>query len=125
MARRSRQDLGAVGEAAAAAWLEARGYTILVRNVRTRHGEIDLVARTGSLVVFVEVKSRTSLRYGHPAEAIAHHKRRRLARLAAACLLRFGLEHCAARFDAIAVRLGADGRVLAIEHIPDAFQAGE
>lgn len=125
MARKSHRDLGAAGEAAAAAWLEARGYQVLARNVRTRYGEIDLVARSGSLVVFVEVKSRTSLRYGHPAEAIARHKRRRLARLAAACLHRFGLEHCTVRFDAIAVRLDGRAHVAAIEHIPDAFQAGE
>jgi len=124
MPRISRRELGAAGEAAAAAWLEARGYRVLARNVRTRHGEIDLVAQLGSLVAFVEVKSRTSVRYGHPAEAITQHKQYRLARLAAVCLDRLRLEGCAVRFDAIAIRLDTRGAVLALEHVPDAFQAG-
>jgi putative endonuclease len=121
---KSRQDLGATGEAAAAAWLQARGYEVLGRNLRTRFGEIDLVARRGSLVVVVEVKSRTSQRYGHPADAIGMRKQHRLARLAAACLRRLGAEGCPVRFDAIAVNLDRGGRVLAVEHIPDAFQTG-
>ncbi len=121
----SRRALGATGEDAAAKWLEARGYTVLARNVRTRDGEIDLVARQGSVVAFVEVKSRTTSRFGHPVEAIVPWKRRRIARQAALYLHRCGLDDCAARFDAIAVHLDLDGRPLAVEHIPDAFQAGE
>src|SRR3990172_4486469 len=123
MARKSHRDLGAAGEAAAAAWLEARGYRILARNVRTRYGEIDLVAGLGPLVVFVEVKSRTSGRFGHPADAIVWRKRRRLVQLAEMCLQRLGLEHCAVRFDVIAVHLDPDGRVREGGHIPDAFSA--
>lgn len=120
-----RRDLGAAGEAAAAAWLEARGYTLLARNVRTRYGEIDLVARQGSCVVFVEVKSRTGEAFGHPAEAIMPLKQHRLARLAAAYLHRWSLDHCAVRFDAISVRLDASGSISEIEHIRDAFQIGD
>ncbi len=116
--------LGAAGEDAAAAWLEARGYQILARNVRSRYGEIDLVVRLGGVVVFVEVKSRTSARFGHPAEAVAARKQRRLAHLAAAYLQGAGLEGCEVRFDAIAVRLGRSGHIFGIEHFPDAFQAG-
>lgn len=121
----NRRDLGAAGEAAAAAWLEARGYTIVARNVRTRYGEIDLVARHESLVVFVEVKSRTGEAFGHPAEAIMPLKQHRLARLAASYLHRWGLDHCAIRFDAISVRLDVSGTVSDIEHIRDAFQVGD
>ncbi len=117
----TRQALGTAGENAAAAWLEAHGYRILARNVRTRYGEIDLVARQGPLVVFVEVKSRTSDRFGHPADAIVPRKRRRLSQLAAMCLQRFGLDQCTVRFDAIAVHLDPGGRVREVEHIPDAF----
>jgi len=124
MPRSSRRELGAAGEAAAVAWLEAHGHQVLARNVRTRWGEIDVVAQVGSLVIFVEVKSRTTLAYGHPAEAIVTEKQRRLARLSAAWLQRRGLQHCPVRFDAIAVRVDANGAVLALEHIPDAFQAG-
>lgn len=117
--------LGAAGEAAAAAWLAQQGYQLLARNVRTRYGEIDLVVRSGAVVVFVEVKSRTGARFGHPSEAISPRKRHRLLRLAAAYLQGAGLDGCEVRFDAIAVRLGRDGHVFGIEHIPDAFQAGE
>lgn len=124
MARPSRQTLGALGEAAAAAWLAAQGYQVLARNVRTRYGEIDLVARTGATVVFVEVKSRAGDRYGHPTEAIVAHKQRRLVRLAASALQQLGLHGRAVRFDAIAVSMDGRGTILALEHTPDAFQAG-
>ncbi len=77
------------------------------------------------MIAFIEVKSRTGSRFGHPAEAIVAWKQHRLARLAAVFLHRLGLEHCTARFDAIAVHLDRIGRVRAIEHIPDAFHARE
>lgn len=118
-----RADLGATGEAAAAVWLQAHGYDILERNFRTRCGEIDLVARTGDAVVFLEVKSRTSARFGHPSEAIVARKQRRLLRLAEAYLRSRHLEGCVVRFDAVAVHLDAAGRVVEIEHIADAFRA--
>ncbi len=116
--------LGAAGETAAAAWLAQQGYQLLARNVRSRYGEIDLVMRLGGVVVFVEVKSRAGVRFGHPTEAISPRKQRRLLRLAAAYLLQTGLGGCDVRFDAIAVRLGRGGRISGIEHFPDAFQAG-
>lgn len=118
-----RKALGVLGEAAASEWLVARGYDVLDRNVRTRFGEIDLVVRCGDLVVFVEVKSRTGTGFGHPGEAVAAPKQRRLARLASAYLLTHSLSGCAMRFDVIAVHAAPDGGVVQIEHIPDAFQA--
>jgi putative endonuclease len=118
-----RTQLGLAGEAAAVAWLAARGYEILARNVRTRFGEIDLVARQGALVVFVEVKSRSSVAFGHPVEAVPLPKQRRLAHLAAAFVRRRGLEGLQVRFDVVAVSLGAGGAPHGVEHIPDAFPA--
>ncbi len=122
MAPSFRSVLGAAGEAAAAAWLEEHGYQVLARNPRTRFGEIDLVARSGDMIVFVEVKSRTSARFGHPSEAITAAKQHRLTRLASSYLHGQRLDGCAVRFDAIAVHLDAAGRVALIEHIPDAFR---
>ncbi len=122
MARGARKSLGDRGEAAASAWLTAHGYEVLDRNVRTRFGEIDLVARRMGVVVFVEVKSRTSTGFGHPGEAVAGRKQRRLARLASAYLSSRGLQGCAVRFDVIAVLATGSGQVASIEHIPDAFQ---
>ncbi|MBN2623153.1 MAG: YraN family protein [Acidimicrobiales bacterium] len=84
-----RQRLGARGEQLAADWYVARGYEVVVRNWRCRDGELDLVvARKGELV-FCEVKTRSSDRFGVPAEAVTRTKQRRLRVLAA----RFLAEH--------------------------------
>jgi putative endonuclease len=121
MAPTRRTVLGQAGEAAAAAWLETRGYAILARNARTRFGEIDLVARDGGVVVFVEVKSRSGTAFGHPADAVTGRKQRRLARLAEAYLRREGLDGWPVRFDVVAVHLDPAGTARAIEHMPGAF----
>ena len=78
----AKDDLGRRGEALAAAYLEVRGYRIIDRNWRCAQGEIDLVATIGERVVFVEVKTRSGLGYGHPLEAITLQKLARLRRLA-------------------------------------------
>lgn len=78
-----RRALGARGEAAVAAWYEARGYEVLARNWTCREGELDLVVRHGRMFVFCEVKTRTSDAFGAPAEAVTRAKQDRLRRLAA------------------------------------------
>jgi putative endonuclease len=75
--------LGRSGEDLAAAWYEHHGYDVLARNWRCRAGELDIVARRGRLIVFCEVKSRTSEAFGLPAEAVGPVKQARLRRLAA------------------------------------------
>jgi putative endonuclease len=75
--------LGASGEALAAAWYEANGYTVLARNWKVRAGELDLIVQRGRLVVFCEVKTRSTLAFGSPAEAVGAEKRNRLRHLAA------------------------------------------
>ncbi len=81
-----RQWLGREGEEQAARFLETRGYRIVARNVRADRVEIDLIARRGRLLVFVEVKSRRASRHGHAAEAVDTRKQRRLRRGAHAWL---------------------------------------
>jgi putative endonuclease len=71
--------LGALGEDAAAAWYVARGFEVLDRNWRVREGEIDLVLRAGRVVVFCEVKTRSSDRFGTLAESVTATKQRRFA----------------------------------------------
>jgi putative endonuclease len=77
-----RRHLGNVGEDAAAAWYRDRGFEVLARNWRVREGEIDLVVRRGSTIVFCEVKTRSSDRFGLPSEAVTPVKQRRLRTLA-------------------------------------------
>ena len=104
--------LGAAGEEAVAAWYEARGYEVLVRNWRCREGELDLVARNGRLYVFCEVKRRTTDRFGAPVEAVTREKQARLRRLAARWLEDDAPARAREiRFDVAAV-LGGDIEVL-------------
>ena len=101
-----RRELGAEGEAAAAAWYEARGYDIVARNWRCREGELDLVVRRGRQLVFVEVKTRTTDRFGVPAEAVTPAKQRRLRGLAMRYLADTGTRGGDLRFDVVAILAG-------------------
>ena len=65
-----KDELGRRGEQVAAEWLQERGYTLVDRNWRCPAGELDLILRDGSTMVFAEVKTRSSLEFGHPFEAI-------------------------------------------------------
>lgn len=76
----SKQELGALGERIVSDALAQRGYVTLDRNVRTRFGEVDLVVKRAETVLFVEVKTRTSRRYGLPEEAVDARKRLHLSR---------------------------------------------
>lgn len=76
------REVGILGEDLAAEYLESAGLTVLDRNWRCRHGELDLIAQDGATLVFVEVKTRTGLGYGTPAEAVTPAKAERLRRLA-------------------------------------------
>lgn len=96
---------GRAAEARAAAFLRALGYQILERNYRWRGGEIDLIARDGDCLVFVEVKARGSERFGLPEEHVTPEKRKKLVRTAQ----RYLLEHptdLAVRFDVVALSRG-------------------
>ena len=101
----ARQQLGNAGEDAAAAYLASLGYRILGRNVRGPAGEIDIVARDGTTLVFVEVKARRSHRYGSALSAVDYRKRSRL-RAAAADYLQFVAPGARARFDVLAIDRG-------------------
>lgn len=112
----SRED-GARYEALAARHLESKGYRILERNFTAKLGELDLIARDGETLVFVEVRQRSSLGFGSAAETLGRAKLRRLVRAAQLYAQARGLEDSEMRFDVVAF----DGD--ALEHIEDAFQA--
>ena len=108
-----RQWLGREGEVRAARFLEARGYRIVARNVRADRVEIDLIARRGGLLIFVEVKSRRASEHGHAAEAVDERKQRRLRRGAHAWLASNPIEarrtHTR-RFDVVTCLLDPDAQ---------------
>jgi putative endonuclease len=98
--------LGAAGEAQAAAWYAAHGYVIVDRNWRCARGELDLVVRRGRELVFVEVKTRRTDRFGTPAEAVTLDKQRRLRVLAARYLAITGARAGHLRFDVVSILAG-------------------
>jgi len=114
--------LARIGEEAAARLLTARGYRILERNLRRRRGEIDIIARKGEEIVFVEVKSRSSEDFGSPAEGVAGAKQRRLADLAAGYIAAHFRREVKWRFDIVEVWLTPEGKVQHTSIIPGAFR---
>ena len=113
--------LGDRGERMAADFLERGGWTILARNFRIGHREVDLVARLGEVVAFVEVKTRAGLGYGHPLEAITLKKRREIQQVAQCWVDRHGQPGDEYRYDAISVLI-VDGGGPIIEHVEDAWR---
>jgi putative endonuclease len=112
--------LGERGERAAARYLRRQGMRVIVRGYRTRYGEIDLIARDGDTLVFVEVRSR---RHGEPAETITPEKERRLTLASLHFLKRYGLLEARSRFDVVAIVWPDDRRPPRIEHFRNAFDA--
>jgi putative endonuclease len=112
--------LGDRGERAAARYLRRQGLRVIVRGYRTPYGEIDLVAREGRRLVFVEVKTR---RQGTPAEAVTDEKQRRLTLAALHFLSRHKLLECPCRFDVVAIVWPDDRSRPWIDHLRDAFPA--
>jgi putative endonuclease len=118
MARKD--DLGRLGEDCAAAFLTDAGYRLLERNWRCSQGEIDLVVERDGEVVFVEVKTRSGVGFGHPFEEITAEKLARLRRLAAAWCRQAAARPLRIRIDAIAVIASAGAPPL-IEHREGVF----
>ena len=118
----SGQSLGAWGEARAARALEARGWSILERNYRCGRREIDLIARRGDLVAFVEVKTRAGTGYGHPEEAVTSLKRREIEAVALEFLTRRRLGGVQVRFDVVGIVVGPGRRLVRLTHVPDAWR---
>jgi len=119
---RSRYTKGKEGESAAAEHLLSSGIKILERNFRCPLGEIDLVARDGKTIVFVEVRARQVDGICSPEESITIHKRRRLTRAALWYLKQRRLLDSLARFDVVAIRW--DGEKPEINWIVNAFEPG-
>ena len=122
----NQKGLGNRGEEIAAAHLERKGYEILERQCRTPVGEIDLIARDGKTLAFVEVKTRRSARYGQPAAAVGREKQRRITRAAMWYMMnknRQG-ETPPCRFDVVEIYATPNG-AWNVRHLENAFEAWE
>ncbi|MSO31097.1 MAG: YraN family protein [Acidobacteria bacterium] len=116
-----RQILGKMGEDLACCELQRRGYAVLARRYRSRHGEIDIVARDGPAVVFVEVKARRGGAFGGGGAAVTAWKQRRLVRMAGEFVARHRLHDTPCRFDVVAIDF--EGGRPTIEVYTNAFTA--
>jgi putative endonuclease len=116
----ARSHLGKLGEDLACRELERRGYAILARRWRRKQGEIDIIARDGTTLVFVEVKTRGGRAFGEAAEAVTARKQWRLVQLARLYLACERLE-CACRFDVVSIHFDQATPVVTI--FPHAFDA--
>lgn len=117
-----RRHRGAEAEALAAAYLKRKGYQILVRNYRCRYGEIDLIAINQGTLVFIEVRAKSSSRYGTPQESVGYKKQQKLREVARYFLANEWRRGSPCRFDVVAVQIDREsGEMKALEHIENAF----
>jgi putative endonuclease len=122
MAKRS--EVGAWGEAIAARRLAEQGYTVLARNWRHGHGELDIVAARAGVIVFVEVRTRRSDAYGKPEETLTPRKRAKLIETAQAYLDAHNLPDAPWQIDMIAIDLDGRNAVARYEHYECAIEMG-
>jgi putative endonuclease len=118
----ARLSFGQYGEDLACEELERRGYDVIARNYSTTHGELDIVARHGAYLVFVEVKARQSGRFGDPEQAVTLQKQQRLVWMATDYLARHRLENAPCRFDVVGINTDSDPPSIVV--IDDAFRPG-
>lgn len=117
------RNLGPLAEAIAEERLRELGYCILDRNWRTREGEVDLIAREGEVIVFVEVRARRTRAYGLPEESLTPKKKGRLMKTALAYLADKNLQEMDCRFDLVAIECSKEGGVVRLEHYQDVMEA--
>ncbi len=115
-----KKDLGALGEGKACEFLLENGYEILERNFRCKAGEIDIIAMKDNVMVFVEVKTRTSTAFGMPSEAVNHKKQEKYFKTALYYINETGSRNTAFRFDIIEIMF--DKGNVSINHIIDAYR---
>lgn len=119
---RSRLNIAKIGESLAVEHLRTRGCEILAQNYRAARGEIDLIVRDGQFIVFVEVKTRRSLKFGLPQAAVTRQKQRQISKVALAYLQAGNLLDAPCRFDVVGIHLSPQSELLRLEHIESAFE---
>lgn len=116
-----RKALGTWGEKTAKEYLQGQGYQILETNFRCREGEIDIIARDGEYLVFVEVRTRKGSEFGTPEESITTAKKKKLISLAFVYLQNHSNLPSLWRFDVVAIELNQEGEITRLELIRDAI----
>ena len=114
-------ETGKIGEKISRLYLIKHGYKVLERNYRTRVGEIDIIAEKGNIIVFCEVKARTSKFFGEPFEAVTSVKRDKITKVASQYLQETSRENVTYRFDVISILLNFCGKAEEFKHIEAAF----
>ena len=114
-------NIGKYGEDLACKYLETKGYKIKERNFRTFLGEIDIVSEYKRDIIFVEVKTRRSDKFGYPEEAINYNKQRKIIKNALCYLAKYNLWENNYCFDVILVSISNHKEIKRIKHIRNAF----
>ena len=121
----SRRQTGISGEELALNFLLEKGYALVHRNYRVRSGELDLIMKDGDCLVFIEVRSKTRIAHGTPIETVNYAKRRQIEKTARHYLHRYRIDESVyCRFDVIGIIM-LPNQPPVIEHIENAFLAGE
>ena len=123
MSDRAKDKLGRKGERGAARFLKEHGYRVLHRNWKSKLGEVDIIAREGKTLCFVEVKSRSDESFGGAVEAVGPAKQAQIVRAALAFLMRHNIPVQDCRFDVVAVQFDPERKIFEFELIQDAFTA--
>ncbi len=116
----SRINLGKLGEDLATVFLKQKGFQIITRNYRQKTGEVDIIAKDGETLIFIEVKTRSSLLFGQPFEAVTIKKQTQLNRIALDYMTRNKINNQAARFDVISILIEQNKKPK-IEHLENCF----
>ena len=114
--------LGRWGEGYARRYLEEKGYTVSGTNFRSRWGEVDIVARHGEDLVFVEVRTRRGDEFGTPEESVTEVKSKRLIATAQQYLQEHSLEQAQWRIDLVSIHLDKSGKLLEVVHLENAVE---
>ena len=115
-----RVSLGRRGEEIAASYLKKLKYKIIERNYTCTFGEIDIIARDKETLSFIEVKTRSSLEYGHPHHVVNKRKQHQISKVALSYINKNNLQNIDARFDVVAIQLSPEGEK--VDLIKDAFE---
>src|SRR5436190_20930519 len=111
--------LGTTGETIAANYLEAKGFTILAKNYRFKRAEVDIIAKNDKILIFAEIKTRSSDKFGFPEEFVTNRKIELLLMAAEEYIFRYNWQHDI-RFDILSVTAAPNGK-FTVHHIEDAF----